>query len=331
MNKSQPISGKITVAPGSLIDIDGSRLHLYCTGPHADLSAIKADLSNYSSIRLPTVIIESGCGWHSAMYIWLQKRLSKTLRVCSYDRAGLGWSEGGSQPQSHDAKTIATQLYRLLKIAKIKGPLLLVGHSIAGLYLRVFAHYYPDNIVGIVFLDSSHPRQQDLLGLKEYSYCQRLIHSIVGLGAKLGLTHYFNPLLNLNSGLYQHLPNSSKAQLIELSHRRQTYITPIKESDAFDFSARQVLAINSLGDLPLLVITGLDRSDVSFPSEQSRALFVRGWLALQRDLLRISSNSRHIVIENAGHGTLITKREHAERVAIEILQFVLCKSQIAKY
>lgn len=320
MVSSQPIKKATVKPPGTLVDIGGFRLHLYCAGPVDATNDVKTDRSIDNQLRLPTLVIEAGCGWHSAMYIRLQERLSQSLRVCSYDRAGLGWSDESHQPR--DAKTIAMHLHRLLIKAGIDGPLVLIGHSIAGLYLRVFANYYPDRIVGVVLLDASHPDQYDLLTLKEYSLGKRLLNILIGLCAWTGLTRYYNPLLNVEDGTYHYLPASAKAQLIALSHRRQTYITPIKESDAFARSAGQALEADSLRDLPLLLLTGLDRSEVPFRSERERARYTKDWLSLQLDLLEISRDSQHKIIDGASHSTLITQREYSEQVVTEILQFV---------
>jgi pimeloyl-ACP methyl ester carboxylesterase len=73
--------------------------------------------------------------------------------VRSYDRFGLGWSEPSSG--ARDAVSIAAQLHTLLNVAKISGPLLLVGHSRGGLYIRAFRVIHPENVVGMVFVDAT--------------------------------------------------------------------------------------------------------------------------------------------------------------------------------
>jgi len=101
--------------PGEMIKVAGHRLHLYCTG-HGS----------------PTVILEAGNLGMSAHRVWIQQEVARITQVCSYDRAGIGWSEAA--PGSHDARQISTQLHGLLTGAGEMGPYVLVGHSYGGLY-----------------------------------------------------------------------------------------------------------------------------------------------------------------------------------------------------
>ncbi|MEZ4735041.1 MAG: alpha/beta fold hydrolase [Caldilineaceae bacterium] len=78
-------------------------------------------------------------------------------RTCVYDRAGLGWSEPSPQPRT--AATIVEELHTLLVNGDIAGPYVLVGHSIGGAYVRLYAHNYPKRVVGMVLVDSSHEAQ----------------------------------------------------------------------------------------------------------------------------------------------------------------------------
>ena len=296
---------------GQLLDIGGFRLHLHSRGP-------LTGNDNKANKHLPTVVIEAGCGWHSMMYYWLQEQLSPTLRVCSYDRAGLGWSEESHQPR--DAEPIATQLHALLNQAGIEGPIILVGHSIAGLYLRVYANKYPDNIVGMVLLDASHPKQKDVLAVTGFTRRQRVDRWAMAVYAALGLAKLYPPDWELKANHCLFLPPESQRQLIYLLGFRQAYTTPLIEFDAFDLSAKQALAAGDLGDLPLLVITG-PHADYATPNVAEWQRYADKWLSLQKDLVNLSSNSQHNVIDEAGHCTLITKQHFAEQVANEIHQF----------
>lgn len=293
--------------PGHLINIGGFQLHIYCSKP--DYSA---------NNNLPTVVIEAGCGWHSAMYSWLQEKLSQKLRVCSYDRAGLGWSMESNQPR--DAEHIAIQLHTLLNKSGIDGPIILVGHSIAGLYLRVYANKYPDNIIGMVLLDSSHPRQNEVLRMNGFTLRQRLRNRAMAAYTLLGISKLYRPSWELETNYAMYLPESSRRQLIYLFSIRQAYITPLAEFDAFELSAKQALNSGDLGDLPLLVITAPNADN---PNTANWSTHMDSWLGLQRDLLNLSSNSHHKIIEGAGHCTLITKQYYAEQVAEEIFRVFL--------
>ena len=97
----------------------------------------------------------------------VQPVLSSTTRVCSYDRAGFGWSD--PLPTPRDADHVAAELHELLLQAKVTGPIVLMGHSIGGMYERDYATRYPADIVGIVFEDSSTPLQDENPVLKAAS------------------------------------------------------------------------------------------------------------------------------------------------------------------
>ncbi|MYE07087.1 MAG: alpha/beta hydrolase, partial [Chloroflexi bacterium] len=135
-----------TLTPvGRLIDVGGHRLHLRCTGTGT-----------------PLVVLESGGdalgsqGWFA-----VRPKLAGTTRVCTYDRAGYGWSDTGPEPR--DALTISTELHRMLRGASEPPPFVLVGHSLGGAFIRVFADRYPDDVAGLVFVDSSHPETEERL------------------------------------------------------------------------------------------------------------------------------------------------------------------------
>src|SRR5512141_1156465 len=107
--------------PGKMVDVGGYRLHLNCTGSGS-----------------PTVVIDTGWGDASAGWGWVQLEVAKTTRICTYDRAGMGWSEVSPQPRT--AREFAKELHTLLANAHEAGPYVLVGHSLAGYTVRVYAH-----------------------------------------------------------------------------------------------------------------------------------------------------------------------------------------------
>jgi pimeloyl-ACP methyl ester carboxylesterase len=127
--------------PGQMVDVGGYRLHINCTGTGS-----------------PTVVIDAGLGdWSASWSSWVQPEVAKTTRVCTYDRAGLGWSEAGPLPRT--AEQFAKELHTLLQHASIPGPYVLVGHSMGGLTVRVFVHEYAADVAGVVLIESMNPRQ----------------------------------------------------------------------------------------------------------------------------------------------------------------------------
>src|SRR5688572_13677280 len=126
--------------PGKLFDIGGRRLHMLCSGTGS-----------------PTVLFEVGASAFSIDYVFVQRELEKSHRVCVYDRAGAGWSD----PLPADAlATEARDLHALLAAAKEPPPYVLVGASRGGLLIRGYLAAYPDEVAGLVFID---PATEDRL------------------------------------------------------------------------------------------------------------------------------------------------------------------------
>ena len=124
-------------APGQLVDIGGLRLHLWCTGAGS-----------------PVVVLEVGGSGNVLEWNRVQPEVAKTTRVCSYDRAGFGWSELGPNPRS--AVEIVSELHSLLQAAHVSGPYVLAGHSIGGLFVRLYATTYSADVAGLVLVDATH-------------------------------------------------------------------------------------------------------------------------------------------------------------------------------
>src|SRR2546428_13430360 len=134
---SPPIS-----APGQLVDLGGWRLHLNCTGQ--------------VGASQPTVILEAGAGGFSVDWSLVQPEVARFARVCSYDRAGLGWSELGPRPRT--LRQVVWELHTLLEKAGIRPPYVLVGHSYGGILARLYTFTYPLWVVGIVFEERGHEK-----------------------------------------------------------------------------------------------------------------------------------------------------------------------------
>ena len=136
------------------------------------------------------------------------------------------------------------------------------------------------------------------------------LYRSTALLAAMGLTHWFNPLAHINQAITHCLPSHAQKQLQRLSHRPQTYTTGLKESKLFEQSAQQALACGTLGKLPLLVISAAKIVDRAQRST---------WLNLQKNLATLSSDSRQLILEGAGHGTLVTHAEWAKHAAQAII------------
>lgn len=123
--------------PGKLVDIGGYKLHLNCTGKDG-----------------PTVVLIAGAGDFSLDWELVQPDVARFTRVCSYDRAGLAWSDPGPTPRT--MRQDAHELHWLLRAARVKAPYVLVGHSLGGLIARVYAEEFPKEVAGMLLVDSTH-------------------------------------------------------------------------------------------------------------------------------------------------------------------------------
>src|ERR1700681_112703 len=134
LGAAAPFDPSPYVRPQRLVDVGHRRMNLYCSGSGS-----------------PTVVLDSGLG--RDMFDWrlVQARIARRTRVCSYDRAGMGFSDAASSPRS--AGAVVTDLHALLRNAGIAPPFVLVGHSIAGLYVRLYADRYPREVAGLVLVD----------------------------------------------------------------------------------------------------------------------------------------------------------------------------------
>ena len=122
--------------PG-LVDVDGRQLYLTCQGAGG-----------------PTVVMEAGGRGNSGSWYLVQPEVAHFTRVCAYDRAGTGYSE--SVPAHSAAQAIADDLHSLLENAGVSGPYVLVGHSLGGVLVRVFTSLYPEEVAGMVLVDTGH-------------------------------------------------------------------------------------------------------------------------------------------------------------------------------
>jgi pimeloyl-ACP methyl ester carboxylesterase len=121
---------------GQLTNVGGYMLHIHCMGQGS-----------------PTILLEGGLGGTSLDWSLVQPELSAKTRVCSYDRAGLGWSENNPAAEPRTSSQIATELHTLLRNTGIEGPYILAGLSAGGMHIQMFADRYPDEVLGVVMVD----------------------------------------------------------------------------------------------------------------------------------------------------------------------------------
>jgi pimeloyl-ACP methyl ester carboxylesterase len=276
--------------PGRLVDIDGCRLHVQTAGNGQ-----------------PTVVLESGLGGMSAAWGWIQPETAKFSSVVSYDRAGLGWSGPDLAPKT--ATLAARRLRALLLKSGVLPPYVLVGHSMGGLFVRVFAALFPDEIAGMVLLDAVHPDQHlRSTAIDTHMRTGFRFLNAVPLLARLGYVRLTGLFAAWGEGLPTRQAAESESFLSTYQHLSATR----DESLAWETICAEVRGTGNLGNTPLAVVTA--GKDV-----------LPGQPELQGELAALSSNSTHLVVPGADHVTLVTQREHALTV-VEAIRKVVAKA-----
>jgi len=272
--------------PGQLVDVGDHRLHIYCIGSGS-----------------PTVILEGGFGEPSTMMRgWIQPAVSKDTRVCVYDRAGRGWSDPAKSPQ--DGIAVATDLHTLLDRSGEKGPFVLAGHSAGGAYVLNFANLFPDDVAGIVLLDSMHPEQRKRAGGWETFYqIFRRAYALSPSLYRIGVGRLIN--LGAVADLPTEARNEERDFLSTPRHARSVR----DEFNELPTALIQAGQLKTLGDKPLIVVTA-DKDALA------------GWQPLQDELAALSSNSLHRHIPDAEHA-MLTEDERAAGMSSLAIRDVL--------
>ncbi|MDM5154292.1 alpha/beta hydrolase [Bacillus sp. DX1.1] len=195
----------------------------------------------------PTFVFDSGYGWTLNNWEPIKGEVSKLTKMFIYDRAGIGESENDKKPR-HSQQAVEN-LRTLLQKANVKPPYVLVGHSFGGLNVRLYASTYPEEIAGVILLDSCHEDQNKIMA---------------PLFSKEVREAYFS----------QFVAEGSLSEIEE--------------------SLEQARVAKSLGNIPLIVMTG-GLQPHHTPESMS------AWISFHKNLAKLSTNSKHIIVEDAGH------------------------------
>lgn len=270
---------RVAGVPGRLYDVGEHSVHLYCTGSGS-----------------PAILLSSGLGDDFTEWAKVQPVLSQHTRVCSYDRAGFGWSE--PRPGAHDANAISSQLHQLIQVAGIQRPLVLVGHSISGIYLRSYAARYPGDLAGLVFIDGATPLQDSRIpkALLKIQQEQRRDMPWQRLLMMLGWYRLLGDCTSIPSGF------EAYSAWIKADSCVPSQIDAIEqELDAEQASGQETIHAGPFGSLPLLILSR-DPSVLApnWPAAVAKANAVV-WDQMQEEAKALSSDSRRIIAKGSGH------------------------------
>lgn len=273
--------------PGQLVDVGGRSLHLHCTGTGT-----------------PTVLLQPGAGEISSNMGWIAPAVAQQTRVCVYDRAGRGWSDPADAPQ--DGLALVADLHTLLARAHVPGPYVVAGHSFGGLYTLAFAAQYPDEVVGMVLLDSTAPKPAENPGKRKAPGSYDLLShlsTMVATTAEAGLTRLY---AHVEAGT---LPPRSRDEIRASIARPDTVKSTIDEYVQANAAMEQAAQLSDFGSKPLVVLTA---GEGSAPD----------WFAKQDLLAALSTNSAHHSVAGAVHEDLVAKQADAAQSAKAISDVV---------
>jgi len=226
----------------------------------------------------------------------VQPEVAGVTQVCSYDRAGMGWSDAGPRPRT--GSRIASELRALLRGAHVPGPYVLVGHSSGGLHVRLFASSHPDDVAGIVLVDAAHedasrrmPPQGGGQGDSRFTLYLHAFLTVVGYARLDGIwfarAGEFSPeARRLANGIKQ---------------RTEWPFAYASESLASEETAAEVRRTRHVLDVPLMVVTKGRYAGIRRLPADTQERIKQTWQELQTDLVGLSPLGAQVVASNGDH------------------------------
>ncbi len=268
---------------GHMVDLGDRRLRLVCEGPDDG----------------PLVWLEAGAFGFSADFADLQSALAaEGVRSCAYDRAGLGFSDPGPTPR--DSAAIAADLERLMVAAGITQPVVLVGHSMGGQHVRLFAARHPERVAGIVLVDAATPEAVEIPLVRRIVSTFGGLSQATAVAMSLGLA---KPLFFLGDriGLSGPAVREKQAAFVSGRHARNA----ANEAAHWLAGAAMARAAGGLDPAwPVAVVTA------GRPAAETSA-----WGRARLAPVRASAHGSYAAVPAAGHATLLSHAHNGEVVA----------------
>jgi len=267
---------------GRSIDIGGRSLNIFCAGE-----------------GVPPLIFESAGG---PGYFWthIQPEIAKLTTACWYDRAGEGWSDPGPYPRTSVA--IATDLHTLLQRAQIPGPYVLVGWSFGGLNVRAYNGLYPQDVAGMVLVDSAHEDEpvrapKFFLARTAPRYLRYPAYLLLKFFEWFGIVRIAQPRPPQRV--------SSRQQMVRaLRLQPKSIVNDISTGLQVPESYRQAHELGRKTNVPLIVLTAGKPQPWGDPQmARQAAAYQQVWVhEIQPQLVQLSSRGQQIIVENSDHG-----------------------------
>jgi len=297
-----------------LIEVEpGRKLNLYCLGEGT-----------------PTVILVSGLADDTSAWARVQPAIAAHTRVCSYDRAGIGYSDAGRRPA--DSANIVDDLHRLLNAASIKPPYILVGHSMGGMHARLYADSYLPDVAGMVLVDSvdedgqenawrldpQQPTHEQAFALdpKELEH-QRECIKAAQLGFVEGSESYKNCVPPYDPRYSAAINASLHKAYMSLGFQQAA----ISEENTYQESSDEVIAARRwYGDMPLIVLYAPPRARRDGETQAHRDALDRVRLSFQDQLGALSKRGIVRLVPNATHEIQKTQPDAVIKATLEVLE-----------
>jgi pimeloyl-ACP methyl ester carboxylesterase len=248
--------------------------------------------------------------WSTSWSSWVQPGVATSTRVCTYDRAGYGYSEPGPMPRT--AGRIAQELHTLLQRADVPGPYVIVGHSLGGAHVRVFAHEYPADVAGVVLIESMNPLSAQpsaptaAPGTDQASRGDWLLTRVLTLPARVGAMRALAGPLGMNdAGPAPGVAGAYAALSVTPRYLQAT----IDEGRGMAESLAQARAVTSLGATPLIVLSRGRDQDAVHVGEQAQ-------------LLELSPNSQQMFADQSGHNVQVDQPGAAVDAIVRMVEQV---------
>jgi len=287
--------------PGILVDVGGHPVH-----------------GRVEGVGTPAVVFEAPVGTSSLAWALVQPEVTKVTRTVAYDRAGYGWSDPGPRPRT--SGRMVDELHEFLQGAGVAGPYVLVGASLGGCNVRLYAYRYPDEVAAVVLVDPAHEDQflrspsarPDLTPLRLFQ-----------LAARFGILRVADMPVGM-AGMNV-LPPDLQESAVAIGYRTSAVDAVVAETAAVETSfaevrqARVAAGPTPLGDIPLVVLT---RQEETPPAGEEADLYAT-WVELHRELAAESTQGRQVIVENSGHFIAV---DQPARVVEAILQVVASRT-----
>ena len=270
--------------PGQLFEVEGRQMHIHCLG-HGS----------------PTVVLLSGLNGSGLALAPVQRRVAETTRVCTYDRAGLGYSDPLERPPR--VAESAQRLSKLLEQAGEDDGVVLVAASYGGIIARSFHEQYSEQSLGMVLLDSSHERQEQAAGETDPEGASPLLRAMAAL-QPFGVVRGLGFVEGKVSGM-EELTDAERAQMRATYGRSSAVRGMVLEEDGSALEYKDAKQPPTLGDLPLVVLTQarpVELEDFEDEDEYEASLAKEElWRELQQQLVGLSTRGEWVLATQSGH------------------------------